>query len=344
MESQEGQDLESSRHRFDETFQRQVEGKIASRFQYLDVSMILLRRNDGKSRGKEDLVSSARFLANIPTSRERENFSRFHDRQRTAGRWKVNEKEDLESSCRTFQRQGDVKKEKKYFYYSKNYCFSMNPIIEYGSYYHIFNRGNNHENIFTEEEDYLHFLDRMDLYITPIAEIYAWALLRNHFHLLVRIKEEEEIGYFNSQHAKSENPDLKWKTYFPETPDERFVIKPKPIEQFKHFFNAYSRWFNKRHERTGSLFQKNYERREITSERYFTNLVVYIHGNAVKHGFVEHIDDYPWTSYRIIKTTKPTNINRNVVLSYFDGVENFIATHRMSLDAIEENIGELIIE
>jgi hypothetical protein len=64
----------------------------------------------------------------------------------------------------------------------------------------------------------------------------------------------------------------------------------------------------------------------------------------VKHGFVDQVDDYPWSSYKIIKTVKPTNINRNVVLNYFDGVENFIATHRMPLDAIEESIEDLIIE
>lgn len=217
-------------------------------------------------------------------------------------------------------------------------------MIDYGCYYHIFNRGNNREDIFTGEEDYLHFLDRMDVYISSIAEIYAWCLLRNHFHLLVRIKEEHEIGYLNSMNAMSENLDLKWQTYFPDTLDDRFTKKPKPNEQFKHLFNAYSRWYNQRHGRTGSLFQKNYERKEITNELYFTNLIVYIHLNAVKHGFVDRIEDYPWNSYGIIKKNKPTKIMLSEVLDYFDGFDNFVATHKISLETIEDSIEGFIIE
>lgn len=220
----------------------------------------------------------------------------------------------------------------------------MKTYLEFGKYYHIFNRGNNHENIFTETEDYLHFLDRLDIYIGSVADIYAWALLRNHFHLLLRIKEENEIGFFNSIDARSDNPNVKWKTHFPEKIDNRFELKPNPIEQFKHFFNAYSRWFNKRHSRSGSLFQKNYERKEITNERYFTNLIVYIHTNPIRHGFCDHILSYPWTSYQIIKSEKPTNIKRDEVIFYFDDIKNFDYMHNRSIDEIDDKIGEMIIE
>lgn len=220
----------------------------------------------------------------------------------------------------------------------------MKPILQYGGYYHIFNQGNNREDIFMNNEDYQHFLDKLDVYIGTVADIYAWALLRNHFHLLVRIKEEGEIGYFNSEHAKSDNPYLKWNTYFPDLPDKRFKIKPKPTEQFKHFFNAYSRWFNKRHGRVGALFQKNYDRKEVSCERYFINLIIYIHTNPIKHGFVENILDYPWTSYLLIKTEKVNFIKKREVVNYFDGIDNYIATHNLSIERIEERIKDLIIE
>jgi putative transposase len=220
----------------------------------------------------------------------------------------------------------------------------MKTNLEYGKYYHIFNRGNNHENIFIETEDYIHFLDRLDVYIGSVADIFAWALLRNHFHLLIRIKEEDEIGYFNSDDAKSENPDVKWRTHFPLELDKRFVKKPNPIEQFKHFFNAYSRWFNKRHERSGSLFQKNYERKEVNHDRYFTNLVVYIHTNPVRHGFVDHILDYPWTSHLILKADTPTKLNRNEVVRYFNDMQNFEYMHTKPIDENDERIEGLIIE
>jgi putative transposase len=62
-----------------------------------------------------------------------------------------------------------------------------------GGYYHIFNRGNNGENVFLEKRNYPYFLSLYTKYIEPIAETFAFCLLRNHFHLLVRIKTEEEF-------------------------------------------------------------------------------------------------------------------------------------------------------
>jgi len=66
----------------------------------------------------------------------------------------------------------------------------MKPIpLQYGLYYHIYNRGNNRENIFLEERNYRYFLQLYLKYIEPIAWTFAYCLLRNHFHFLVRIKD-----------------------------------------------------------------------------------------------------------------------------------------------------------
>ena len=65
--------------------------------------------------------------------------------------------------------------------------------IEEGYFYHIYNRGNNSEKIFFSEENYAYFLKLLTKYIFPVADIYAYCLLNNHFHILVRIKEKNEI-------------------------------------------------------------------------------------------------------------------------------------------------------
>jgi|WetSurMetagenome_2_1015567.scaffolds.fasta_scaffold29263_2 putative transposase len=74
----------------------------------------------------------------------------------------------------------------------------MSP-LKYGKYYHVYNRGNNRGNnwcdLFLNEDDYEHFLRLYEKYINPVAETFAWVLMRNHFHLLVRIKEAGEIRY-----------------------------------------------------------------------------------------------------------------------------------------------------
>jgi putative transposase len=65
-------------------------------------------------------------------------------------------------------------------------------VLEKGHYYHIYNRGINSCNLFVEPGNYEHFLRLYDKYITPVAEAYAWVLMPNHFHLLVKIRDVSE--------------------------------------------------------------------------------------------------------------------------------------------------------
>lgn len=65
--------------------------------------------------------------------------------------------------------------------------------FESGNYYHIFNRGNNKENIFKENLNYNYFIQLIQRYIAPTANIYSYCLLPNHFHLLLKIKEIEYL-------------------------------------------------------------------------------------------------------------------------------------------------------
>ncbi len=194
-------------------------------------------------------------------------------------------------------------------------------LLEEGNYYHIYNRGNNGDNIFYENENYYYFLKLFKKYLEPVVETFAWCLLKNHFHLLIYIKTAKEI-------------DTKLLTY-------STVEKPKVISvtnQFSHFFNAYTQAINKRHNRTGSLFEKNFERKQVTSEKYFRTLIFYIHNNPVQHGFTNCIDDYPWSSYRSVLTTKPTHLQRKRVIELFDDLTNFKFYHskKHSLDTITD--------
>jgi REP element-mobilizing transposase RayT len=162
-------------------------------------------------------------------------------------------------------------------------------------------------------------------YIEPIAETYAWCLLKNHFHLLVRIKDKSEIN----------NIELRYST----------IEKPKiidPSRQFSHLFNAYTQAINKRYDRTGSLFETTFERKLVSSEKYFQQLVFYIHNNPVHHGLVKQISLYPWSSYKTILSTSPTKLMRNEVLEIFGDMENFAYYHNQQQNL--EEIESLIIE
>ncbi|MCS6846293.1 MAG: hypothetical protein RMN52_01095 [Anaerolineae bacterium] len=65
------------------------------------------------------------------------------------------------------------------------------PLIR-GVTYHIYARGTNREDIFIEPRNYTYFLRLYTQHIVPIADTYAYCLLKNHFHLLVRIKTLED--------------------------------------------------------------------------------------------------------------------------------------------------------
>ncbi len=79
------------------------------------------------------------------------------------------------------------------------------------------------------------------------------------------------------------------------------------------------------------MFTKNYERIQVKNEKYYTNLIVYIHNNPVKHGFTEHAMDYPWSSYLTVVSTKNTKLKREDILDYFNDIENFKYMHRPGL-------------
>jgi len=198
------------------------------------------------------------------------------------------------------------------------------PIL-YGNYYHIYNRGNNGIDIFLEADNYYHFLRLYAKYIEPVAETFAWCLLKNHLHILVRIKDKVEIKENELSYNTTEKPKI-----------------VDPSRQFSHLFNAYTQAVNKRHNRTGSLFETTFERKLVVSEKYFQQLIFYIHNNPVHHGFVKEMSLYPWTSFETITSNKSTKLRRNEVIELYGDLENFVFYHKQQQNLSE--INNFIIE
>ncbi len=74
----------------------------------------------------------------------------------------------------------------------------QNEKLEQGHFYHIYSHGVGGRNLFRNSDNYLHFLLLYDKYIEPIAETYAWVLMKNHFHFVVRIKSNVVYKYSNA--------------------------------------------------------------------------------------------------------------------------------------------------
>ncbi|MCT8338918.1 transposase [Flavobacteriaceae bacterium TK19130] len=168
------------------------------------------------------------------------------------------------------------------------------------NYYHIYNRGNNYENIFIEEMNYAYFLKLLEKYVLEVSEVLAYCLLKNHFHLLLKTKEN---------------------------------VADKSISQrLSNLFNAYAKAINKKYGRNGSLFKDRFSRKLIEDERYLKNLIIYIHVNPVHHQFVENFKEYKHSSYQELVSEKITFLSRDFVINLFDSVENFEFAHLKRLE------------
>ncbi len=175
-------------------------------------------------------------------------------------------------------------------------------ILEQGYYYHIYNRGNNKEKLFIDHADYLYFLKLFRKYIHEITNIYCFCLIPNHFHFLIRIRELGEITSYE--------------------------LRTKPFSQsFSNYFNAYTKYFNSKYGRTGSLFQKNFRRKRVDNEIYLKYLIHYIHTNPVHHEICEDFRYYQYSSYNAIMKSHPTILEREMVIDLFEDIDNYIFTH-----------------
>ncbi|MFV0607052.1 MAG: transposase, partial [Niabella sp.] len=161
-------------------------------------------------------------------------------------------------------------------------------MLQPATYYHIYNHANGDDNVFKERKNYPFFLNKYHQHIDPIAETKVWCLMPNHFHLLVRIKDISQLRLDFPKFQTLENLTNE------EKEKQLSLLLSK---QFSNFFSSYTQSFNKVYGRRGSLFIKNFKRKEITSERYLQTIILYIHLNAVKHGFCKTVEEWEWTSY-----------------------------------------------
>ena len=201
-----------------------------------------------------------------------------------------------------------------------------------GSTYHLFNHANGRENLFLEPKNYDFFLGRLSLHVLPVAHIYAYCLMPNHFHLLLKIRDEQELTtYFLQKEVSAESvSDFLQQTAVKQINEE--VLIKKISKSFSNLFNSYTQAFNKMYDRRGSLFIPNMKREEVSNDGSFCKVVHYIHANSVHHQFVKTIDKWPHSSYKILLSKAVTKLGREHVLNMFGGLDWFIKYHQQPID------------
>lgn len=168
-----------------------------------------------------------------------------------------------------------------------------------GYIYHVYNQGNNKQQIFFNRENYLFFLKKIKTYITPYADILAWTLMPNHFHLMVLVNDIT-IG------VASSDTDIRMRTI---------------NESIGIMLRSYTNAINKKGNRSGKLFREKTKAecvncpKGITPSFYNTESATqihisnpqklypqacfnYIHNNPVKAGLVEDPCDWEYSSFK----------------------------------------------
>ncbi len=199
--------------------------------------------------------------------------------------------------------------------------------LEAGKYYHIYNKGINGTNIFFEERNYFYFLEKYAKYLWPVLDTYAYCLLGNHFHLLVKVKDDILNNLSESKFTQKQGLHS----------IDRIVSK-----KFSDFFNSYSKSVNKAQNRTGGLFETPFKRILVSNKTYFNQLVWYIHFNPQKHCFVKDFKEYPHSSFRSFLSNNISKLDRDTVIQSFNDIDNFKSFH--SKNHNEKDFDEVIIE
>jgi REP element-mobilizing transposase RayT len=199
-------------------------------------------------------------------------------------------------------------------------------LFEPNDFYHVYNRTNNKETLFVDEEDSLLFLSLYWELLEPFVHTYAYCLMGNHFHLAIGIKSEWEIVKIIENIPFAERTVVQKAFLHPL--EEELVPVHKVIEaQFTRLFTIYAIRFNTKYQRNGNLFHRPFKRIQITSEDYLVWLIYYIHSNPLKHKIQKDFWNYPWSSYQTILSTTPTPLNRKDVLDWFIDIERFKKFH-----------------
>jgi REP element-mobilizing transposase RayT len=176
--------------------------------------------------------------------------------------------------------------------------------LTYGTFYHIYDRGNNRENIFLQERNYAYFLELWWNHINPIAETWAYCLLRNHFHAAVYIRNKEDLSGLKNLTGLN-------------LPTNISPTSSMPM-----------RGVNLATGRKGALFERPFKRIPVGSTSYLMQLIVYIHQNPQKHHFTQDFREWNYSSYHELISDVSTHLQRERIIQLFGSKDDFVRIHQ----------------
>jgi REP element-mobilizing transposase RayT len=193
--------------------------------------------------------------------------------------------------------------------------------LKEGYFYHIYNRGAGRNKLFFGENDYREFLKKYEYYLRPALQTFAWCLIENHFHCLIRpLSLEEQVMFYFSNKEKF----ISGYYHGTQNPEK----KPfNPSKQISHLMNSYTRYINKKKSRSGTLIEGPFKRIKVIDESNFLNLICYIHRNPIHHKIAKSFSAYAYSSYCEFINKRKSFIELEQVIDKFGGIRNFKEAH-----------------
>jgi putative transposase len=162
--------------------------------------------------------------------------------------------------------------------------------------YHVYNQGNNQQNVFIEDFQFLYFLQLYKAHIVPHCETLAWCLMHNHFHFMI--------------YADNRCLDIK---------KQGGLLLDPVTNGFRKVLSTYAHEFNIKNNRSGSLFrpktkaiclndEASLNGQYLSKQDYYLNTFNYIHCNAVEAGIVKNPADWKWSSFRFYNGLRKNSI------------------------------------
>jgi putative transposase len=142
--------------------------------------------------------------------------------------------------------------------------------------YHVFNRGNNRQQLFFNPNNYLYFLGKLRTHVRPICPILGYCLMPNHFHLLL-CPGEEAVAPMSLAGG---------------------VPRSRLAGALSTVLSSFAQGLNKQHGRTGVWFEGRTQARELSGAEYPGWCLQYIHQNPVRAGLTVELSEWPYSSYR----------------------------------------------
>lgn len=183
-----------------------------------------------------------------------------------------------------------------------------NTSLEPETYFHLYNRGVNGMPVFYERKNYDFFLRQYRLYVHPFVKTYAYCLLKNHFHFLIKVRSEYELCRLKKM---DQSKSLYWNV----------------SNGFSSFFQSYTRAMNKVYDRTGPLFESPFKRIAVKEDSYVSQLIAYIHLNPVKHRLVKDFKTYTYSSYHSHLSGRSSFLETKEIIDWFSNKNAFVSFH-----------------